>query len=312
MAKVSIPEKTLEHWSSQYVTYRYRSKAAMWWPATGADIDVRCLPSLPGKAVQLELKTTVVAGSNKHDVMVNLGQLWDYWNLPLPHQPFYVFPWPDWSGDLEAVAVSSGVSPSELAFSRSGAGWWFADWMVVLTTAQVATVLRTELAAHGSSRRKNSSRRLVQFDMTSPAGSPSRLWGSGVAEPDSVPWRQFWTDLQACGGVGWPQLIRLPAALVVAHEYERFEVAALLAQARDWIVERERNVIELVTLGPSADRQDGEPEVFRVIDDPVGGIISESAEPTFEGSPEEDHRQIVFVEAGVGGRQRSPRYTRRP
>jgi hypothetical protein len=38
---VSVPEKTLEHWSSQYVMYRYQAKAALWWPTSREDIDVR-------------------------------------------------------------------------------------------------------------------------------------------------------------------------------------------------------------------------------------------------------------------------------
>ncbi len=70
-----FPEKTLEHWSSQYVIYLYRSMAALWWPASGQDIDVRWLPARPGKAVQLELKTTTVVRPGVHDVMVDLGQL---------------------------------------------------------------------------------------------------------------------------------------------------------------------------------------------------------------------------------------------
>lgn len=56
--RVSVPEKTLEHWASQYIMYRYRAQASLWWPATGQDIDVSLLPAEPGKAVQLELKTT--------------------------------------------------------------------------------------------------------------------------------------------------------------------------------------------------------------------------------------------------------------
>jgi hypothetical protein len=80
---VSVPEKTLEHWSSQYVTYLYRSWAALWWPTRGEDIDVRLLPTRPGRAVQLELKTTTVAGVGLHDVSVDLGQLWEYRQRPL-------------------------------------------------------------------------------------------------------------------------------------------------------------------------------------------------------------------------------------
>jgi hypothetical protein len=80
---VSVPEKTLEHWSSLYLTYRYRSQVLLWWPTRGEDIDVQMLTTTPGKAVQLELKTTTPAGTGLHDVNVNLGQLWEYSHKPL-------------------------------------------------------------------------------------------------------------------------------------------------------------------------------------------------------------------------------------
>jgi len=92
---VSVPKKTLEHWSSQYVIYLYHSKAALWWPASGQDIDVRWLPARPGKAMQLELKATTVVRPGVHDVMVDLGQLWEYRNRRPGWQPFYAFPRPD-------------------------------------------------------------------------------------------------------------------------------------------------------------------------------------------------------------------------
>jgi hypothetical protein len=102
---VSVPEKTLEHWSSLYLTYRYRSQVALWWPTRGEDIDVQMLPTTPGKAVQLELKTTTPAGTGLHDVNVDLGQLWEYSHKPLGRQPFYAFPgrtgtgtWLPWPG----------------------------------------------------------------------------------------------------------------------------------------------------------------------------------------------------------------------
>ena len=60
---------------------RYRSKCSLWWPAAGEDVDFRVLPDQPGKAVQLELKTTVSSGANQ-DVMIDLGQLWEYLQRP--------------------------------------------------------------------------------------------------------------------------------------------------------------------------------------------------------------------------------------
>jgi hypothetical protein len=95
---VSVPEKTLEHWSSQYVTYLYYSWAALWWPTRGQDIDVRLLPTRPGKAVQLELKTTTVAGAGLHDV------------------------WVDWANYGSTAAAASGISRSMLSRGRTGTG----------------------------------------------------------------------------------------------------------------------------------------------------------------------------------------------
>jgi hypothetical protein len=85
-----------------------------------------------------ELKTTTVAGAGLHDVWVDLGQLWEYRQRPLGHQPFYVFPWPDWHGNLTVAASAGGRSVTQLGFRRSGPRWRFADWMVLLTAAQVS------------------------------------------------------------------------------------------------------------------------------------------------------------------------------
>jgi len=297
MASVSVPEKTLEHWASLYLTYRYRSHASMWWPAKGVDIDVQRLPAQPGKAVQFELKSTVVSGVNYQDVVVNLGQLWDYYRLPLAMQPYYVFPWPNWAGDLGSAALAAGITPTELAFRRSGPGWWFADWMVVLTTAQVAGVLSGELAAHGSSVRKGASCRLVRFDLSAGSSAPVRTWGASAGEPPTVSWRQFWTDLQACGRNGWPQLIRLPADLVRKTSYSRAEIRGLLASSLLYIGESRNRQLEFITLGPSGDISANRRDIFV-------GISSERVQ--VDPSPDDvvlaedaDHCQAVFVNAGA-------------
>lgn len=167
---VSVPEKTLDHWSTLHLNYRYRSQVSMWWPSHGEDIDVRKLPTVPGKAVQLELKTTTPAGAGLHDVDVDLGQLWEYSRKPLGRQPFYAFPWPNWDGNLDAAARAHKPRKevTELAFKRSGPQWWFAKWMVVLTTRQVANVLHRELNLHGS-RTRGSRKRLVRIDVEEPS-----------------------------------------------------------------------------------------------------------------------------------------------
>lgn len=293
---VSVPEKTLEHWSSQYLTYRYRSQAALWWPSSREDIDVRWLPTRPGKAVQLELKTTTVAGTGLHDVLVDLGQLWEYRQRPVGHQPFYAFPWPDWHGDLSAAAIAGGRPVTELAFGRSGPGWWFADWMVVLTAAQVGRVLHKELAAHGCARR-GTKKRLVRFDLTHSQFNPVVTWGSSATPPQVVRWRNFWAELEQCGRAGWPQLIRLPAQFLQSRGvYTSSRLAGLLREAAYMIAAGEwGDGDQLVTLAPDADGN------YRVAPDPVLDLGEQHTDST-DGV--RDHRQIVFLEAGVLLRRR--------
>jgi hypothetical protein len=286
---VSVPEKTLEHWSSQYITYRYRSNAALWWPASGEDIDVQSLPQLPGKAVQLELKTATPTRSGFHEVKVDLGQLWEYRQRSLGHQPFYVFPRPNWAGKLKAVAIAEGHAVTELAFSRSGRTKWFADWMVVLSAAEVAAVLQPELTAHNS-RKRGERERLVEFDSTRPM---SATWGpshSARAGPEGlIGWLDFWSELEQCGRVEWPQLIRLPARIVQARvPLRRLQVAGLLQQAAGILAEQFDNDESLVTLEPNANGS------YQITPD-VGGNLGEPD----EDRPDEigDHRQIVFLDA---------------
>jgi hypothetical protein len=280
---VSVPEKTLEHWSSQYVTYRYFSWAALWWPTRGEDIDVRWLPSRPGKTVQLELKTTTVAGAGLHDVRVDLGQLWEYCQRPLGHQPFYAFPVPDWRGSLTAAANADGRSVTELGFRRSGPGWWFADWMVLLTAAQVAGVLHKELTAHGSPKR-GKRERLVRFDLSKSVGTVI-TWGSGVIPPGLIGWREFWSELDQCGRDGWPQLIRLPARIIPAQgPYLGSQVVEMLREARTGLWDDQ----ETVTLEPD---ENGNYQIATAPDDNPGGPPDDQTDQVG------DHRQVVFLDA---------------
>lgn len=287
---VSVSEKTLEHWSSQYVAYRYKSHAALWWPSVGEDINIRWLPTKPGKAIQLELKTTTVAGIDLHDVMIDLGQLWEYRKRPLAHQPFYAFPWPDWQGQLATAANEKGVQITDLAFSRSGPDWWFAQWMVVVTAAQVADVLKNELAAHGCGKRK-SKKRLVRFDLSrAPAERP--IWGSGTPAPEVNRWLDFWTELERCGKAGWPQLIWLPASLIQAKQlrgrsYTRSQVNRLLRQARSQTTLDDQDHDEYLALTPEEDGN------YRIAAESTGDVPE--PEPADVGEVN-DHRQVVFLD----------------
>jgi hypothetical protein len=126
---VSVPEKTLEHWASLCVAYRYQSLAAQWWPVNGVDIDLQALPAQPGKAIQLELKTITPAGPGRHKVNVDLGQLWEYSHKPLARQPFYAFPRPHWEESwpprpgLTGKTRRNWQSGAARPAGGSGTGW---------------------------------------------------------------------------------------------------------------------------------------------------------------------------------------------
>jgi hypothetical protein len=284
MSPVSVPEKTLEHWSSQYIAYRYRSRAALWWPAKGQDIDVRWFPGIPGKAFQLELKTTTIAGIDTQDVLVDLGQLWEYRSRRPSRQPFYVLPRPDWTGTLTGAARRARKAVTDVGFSRSGPGWWFANWMIVLTAADVAAVLAKELAAHGSAKRGNK-KRLVRFDLK--AGVPAReTWGSSGVTPAIVPWRDFWTEMESCGRPAWPSLIRVPAAWTTVARYPRATIVRMLADAGRMLAHDDWFDQELVTLEQT---ENGE-EFVRVDDPPLDDDSSEHSG---------EHRLAVFLDASA-------------
>lgn len=289
---VSVPEKTLEHWCSQYVNYLYRSHAALWWPANGQDIDIRWMPARPGKALQLELKTATVVSANAHEVRVDLRQLWDYATRPLGLQPFYVLPLPVWRGELQTAATTGGAHATEFAFSRSRR-WWFTNWMVVLTTGEVARILRRELSAHGGRPPRPTKTTLVRVDL-GPAGSTrgtSITWGRrGLAARGVVPLRDFWNEINRCGRAGWPQLVRLPQGHIAGgtRRLQRERVLTLLREAATWEGDG-----ELATLEPA-----GQGEGYRISSglsgdfNPPEGEIQEANEVGVE-----ERRTCVFLEA---------------
>jgi hypothetical protein len=211
---VSVPEKTLEHWSSQYLTYRYRSRAGLWWPPVREDIEIHHLPAAPGKIVNLELKTTVLDGGNpsRHHVRIDVDQLCLYLKRPLGRQPFYAFPWADWTGQLTTSARQHGVNSCEIGFSRvnnTRSGWWFADWMRVMTAAEVGQVIGHR--PHRGKCQQGSVKQLVRFDVPG-TGAPTLHWASPPTH-EPTRWRDLWGTLQTCGRPDWPQIVLVPASL---------------------------------------------------------------------------------------------------
>lgn len=278
--------------SSQYIQAIYGTKAGLWWPVNGQDIDFRSLPARPGKAVQLELKTITHSGRGAYEVHVDLGQLWEYVNKPRGQQPFYTFPHPrpGWDGNLHDVADAEGQPVTEAGFSRSGRGLWFANWMAVLPPTAVAGILSQELARHGS-RKRGTRRLLVRFD----DGKPS--WGSGASDPGMIAWRDFWPELERCGRSGWPQLIRLPAGLLrTGRPYSPDHARQLLHVAMSELGGVSFREDQLVTLEPDAN---GDYQVpVAIADHSVGAGTDISGDEDRSGEPD-DHRVAVLLDAHV-------------
>lgn len=283
---VAVPEKTLEHWASQYIAYRFRGKAAMWWPTRGEDVDIDLFPARPGKIVQLELKTTTPAGRAYQNVNVDLGQLWSYRSRPLGKQPFYVFPRPGWEGDVAEFSRRHGKVPAELGLARSGREWWFANWMVVLTTAEVCEVLAGPLRNHASPSR-GEKKRLVRFEPSTGLAE----WGpdgNAPQPPGLRKWREFWDRLVGCGEANWPQLLRLPANAIGDDHRIRHEQIAELFQSGGGKAGGDRN---LLTLTPDGAGGYG-------IDDPdraVAGLSDVDTETDRSGY--DDLRMVLFLDS---------------
>lgn len=231
---VSIPEKTLEHWASIYLTYRYRSKASLWWPARGEDIYIGNLPPVPGKAVQLELKTTTLnPNGDVHKVKIDLGQLERYSVLPHFLQPFYVFPMPRWIDTLENATAAVGIPVSELGFSRadslSAKSWWFANWMVALPTSRVGNILATEVAAYKGGGAGNADLVTISYK----TGRRARPMWADRQSHRTIPWQSLWTRLEGCGAASWPQVAQLPSWISADRtRVDHRELRSLLADSQ--------------------------------------------------------------------------------
>jgi hypothetical protein len=206
----SIPEKTLEHWSSIYLSNRF-PEGALWWPSSGEDVLAE-LPRLaatgPGKTLALELKTTEAVGTN-HKLWIDAPQLDRYLRPPVgpPLPVYYVFPIPHWTGPLTSQHGSTPGAPGAMAAAppewwRQRVGWpWFGDWLYVMSARAVGSALPSDWT-------KGSRARLFTLNT---AHTPGRLppWKSLFARMPAVApvrWKPFWTDVTRCGppdGVRW-------------------------------------------------------------------------------------------------------------
>jgi hypothetical protein len=181
--------------------------------------------------------------------------------------------------------------------------------MVLLTSAQVAAVLRKELAAHGSQRR-GTKERLVRFDLSHSMVTPAVTWGADAVPPEPIGWREFWATLEQCGRVGWPQMIRLPAGITRSQSlYLPSQVAEMVREVAGTL----REAANLPTTGQEEDKllvafdsaEDGnnEPLVTLEPDEDGNYQVALATPSNLDRVPDDeadqisDYRQIVFIGA---------------
>ena len=171
--------------------------------------------------------------------------------------------------------------------------------MVVMTTQQVAGVLRQDLNAHRRGDR-GVKRCLVQFDISDP-GKP--VWGdpaSSVPPSELIGWSQFWSELDECGREEWPQLIRVPRLILGRRRkprhrdeeeelYPHHELVEMFRRSEQLLAELQGRALELETLEPDGNGN------FRVAPGYADNIAGSEPGGDDRASEPEDHRQVVFI-----------------
>jgi hypothetical protein len=211
----SIPEKTLEHWASIYLSNRFPN-GALWWPAVGEDVLAelpRLAASGPGKTLALELKSTEADGDD-HVLEIDTHQLARYLNPPFgpPLPVYYVFPTPFWIGPLTSWAGTApsappGTTPAPPEWWRKCVGpAWFGDWLYVMSARSLAAMLPPTWTA--PRRRRTTAFRLNGSHLVGGVPDWESLFSQTLTRRP-IAWMQFWSDVKRCGpddGVRWRTL----------------------------------------------------------------------------------------------------------
>lgn len=228
----SFPEKTLEHWCSMHLSYRYRAKLLMWWPASDADIEVIKPKGGWGKRFWLELKTTEwKPGRNgRHELSIDLPQLAAYGAQSIPD--YYVFPIPPWEGILgEPASLAWLDKPRErLAYGAQSDEKWFAEWTYVVPGRLLRKRLHAALAALPNGKKKQAHRiATIKKGVLHPDGP-------ALTNKPYVLWRDFWAHQDVCGSQQWPaQYVLQPGTVQVRNpkSVSRAMLATGLRSLRD-------------------------------------------------------------------------------
>lgn len=207
----SIPEKTLEHWTSIYLSNTFPG-SALWWPTSGEDVLLE-LPRLAetgaGTTLALELKTTEASDTDdRHVLNIDTNQLDRYLNPdsgpPLP--VYYVFPLPHWSGALTSTSGSSpgppnGSVPTPSEWWRRRAGQsWFGNWLYVMSARSVSDALPSDWRDN-----KKPYSKLLTVDPNQSDSWTELFTRLPLAGPPS-PWKSFWPEVTSGGpsdGIRW-------------------------------------------------------------------------------------------------------------
>lgn len=206
----SIPEKTLEHWCSIHLSYRYRARLRMWWPTAGEDVDVSGGPLAPGKRFWLELKTTEWnRAAKRHDLTIDLDQLAAYGSHPVPD--FYVFPAPPWSGTLGQApkpAWAGGLDPSDFAYQTHSGDKWFPNWLYVVPGSSLRRIVSRLPAKSRSkpavpkSKSKNRAKPKNLLRIAEVVGDNLAWLVPPPGPGECLLWHEFWKKMELCGDSG--------------------------------------------------------------------------------------------------------------
>lgn len=226
----SFPEKTLEHWCSIHLTYRYRAKLLMWWPAVTADIEITQPAGMWGKRFWLELKTTEWNGTKaRHELRIDLAQLAAYGQQPIPD--YYVFPIPPWDGVLGDLSSYRWLATGRerLAYESWSGDHWFVHWTRVVPGWVLRQHLHAELAALAPGKKK-------QLLIGTISNGVLRPVGTALQAAPQLPWRDFWAHMDSCGDDTWgAQFLLRTGALPggAAQTPTRSDLATALRGLRD-------------------------------------------------------------------------------
>lgn len=223
MGTVSIPEKTLEHWASIYLTNRF-PWSKLWWPADGEDVAIgdllrgasRSSPS--ARACLLELKTTTweplkTSPFGRHELKIDGAQLARYLYSPSRVPVYYVFPAPFWLSPVSpgvaapkpALGGSIGYAGSTSTRFRPEEWWrrlsepeWFGNWLYVVRAESLWDRLspRERYDSYIRRSRTGAGGRLpvkvaTNVARSDPDGPVGWTWKIG-ASLTPVPWPDFW------------------------------------------------------------------------------------------------------------------------